>query len=148
MIFTLILKSSLVLAKDNEYITDLQLPNINQWTPVLNSTLASLRGGFMLPNGVIVDISFEKQVLQNGIETFNSYFQLPENFVLAANEDLIVTSGLDNTMIQSVIQNSLDNQILQTINSINIDIKNLNNVSHAYSKIEFYTQFVLPNTHQ
>ncbi len=144
VIFAVMIKPSLVLATDNGYVSPQGLSNINQWEPVLDSKLAALRGGFVLPNGIIVNISFEKQVFQNGIETFNSYFQSPENLALVKNGEFNIASKLDNSMIQSVIQNNLDNQTLHTINTINIDIENLNKVIHTFSTNELY-QFLLPN---
>ncbi|MFT6927965.1 MAG: hypothetical protein ACJAZP_003612 [Psychromonas sp.] len=142
-------KPGLLLAADNGRFIAQESSNIQQWAdPVSESTLASFRGGFVLPNGLIVNISFEKQIFQNGIETFYSYFQTPENLALVKNGQLNIASELADTIIQSVIQNNLDNQNIQSINNIGIDIKNLNNISNTYSNNVFYTQFVLPNIYQ
>jgi len=146
--FSAMINPNLLLAAENEDVFFQQSSNRNQWHPVSDSKLASLRGGFILPNGVIVNISFDKKVFQNGVETFNSYFQSPENIALVTNGEFNIASELDNDMIQSVIQNNLNNQTVTSINTINVDIQNLNNLRHAFGVNEFYTQFVLPNTAQ
>ncbi|MGB5446349.1 MAG: hypothetical protein WBM99_12690 [Psychromonas sp.] len=145
---TLMVNPSL-LAADDEHFFAQESSNMQQWVdPVSELSLDSSRGGFTLPNGMIVNISFEKQIFQNGIETFYSYFQTPENLALVKNGQLNIASELADTIIQSVIQNNIDNQSIQSINNIGIDIKNLNNISNTYSNNEFYTQFVLPNIYQ
>ena len=145
----LMVNPSLLLAADDGHFFTQESSNMLQWAdPVSELTLGSSRGGFTLPNGMIVDISFEKQIFQNGIETFYSYFQTPESLSLVKNGDLNIASELADTITQTVIQNNLDNQILQTINTIDVDIKNLNSIRQAYSKSDFYTQFVLPNIYQ
>jgi len=147
----LMVNPSLLLAADDGHFFTQESSNMLQWAdPVSELTLGSSRGGFTLPNGMIVDISFEKQIFQNGIETFYSYFQTPENISLVNNGEL--NNGeldvLEDTILQTVIQNNLDNQTLHTINTIDVEIKNLNDISQTYSKSDFYTQFVLPNIAQ
>jgi len=146
--FAVLITPNLLLAAEKEDVFFQQSSNRDQWDPVSDSKLAASRGGFVLPNGIIVNISFDKKVFQNGVETFNSYFQSPENTALVKNGEFNIASKLDDAMIQSVIQNNLDNQTVTTINTINVDIQNLNNISHTFGVNEFYTQFVLPNTPQ
>jgi len=146
--FSVMVTPNLLLAAEYEHFLIQQSSNREQWYPVSDAKLAAARGGFVLPNGIIVNISFDKKVFQNGVETFSSYFQSPEHINLITNGKFNIASELDGAMIQSVIQNNLNNQTLTTINTINVDIQNLNNITHTFGVNEFYTQFVLPNTPQ
>lgn len=138
------IKPCIVSATDN--VHDLcRASKEDQWFQVGDSKLASLRGGFVLPNGIVVDISFEKRIFQNGVMTFSSYFESPENFSLVNDGEFNIARDLNDSILQSVIQNNIDDQTLTTINTINVGIKNLNNANHALSAGEFYTQYVLPN---
>lgn len=119
--------------------------NENNWRKVTDDKLASLRGGFVLPNGIVVDISFEKRVFQNGVMTFSSYFETAENVALIKNGEFNQAAFVYEGILQSVIQNNLDDQTLKTINTINIGIKNLNNTEFYLSNSELYNQFLLPN---
>mgnify|MGYP003114294492 CR=1 FL=1 len=118
---------------------------IEKWHKVSDTHLAYSRGGFILPNGVIVDISFEKLLFRNGEETASSYFSTPDNQYLI-NDGKLNIPGLSDDLFQSIIQNDLDNQTLQTINNINIDIKNLNNINLTPSASQFYNLHSLPIT--
>jgi hypothetical protein len=144
LLITLIIRQGFALAADNAQDFN-QSSNENQWYHVSDSQLASLRGGFILPNGVVVDISFEKRIFQNDVLTFSSYFESPENFALLNNGEFNIAADLDDSILHSVIQNNLDDQTLTTINTINVGIKNLNNDDLTLSSSEFYTQHVLPN---
>lgn len=120
----------------------------NLWTPVTNDQLDSLRGGFILPNGITVDISIEKQVFTNGIETYSSFFKTPDNHLLVKEGQLNFSSTIGNSLLSSVIQNDLDNQTIRALNTINIDIKHLNNVTLNLSNRELYSQYILNNRYQ
>lgn len=137
MSFILIMGSGLGSATSREDIAFEQYLDTKKWLKVSDTKLAYSRGGFILPNGVIVDISFEQRIFRNGEETANSYFQTPSNLNLVKNGELNIP-GLSNTLFQSIIQNDLDNQTLQTVNNINIDIKNLNNINLTPSNDQFY----------
>jgi hypothetical protein len=144
LLVTLMMKPYIVLATDN--VQDFyESSNKNQWYPVSKNELASLRGGFVLPNGIVVDISFDKRIFQNGVMTFSSYFESPANMSLANNGEFNLVADLTDSILQSVIQNNLDDQTLTTINTINVGIKNLNTADLTLSSSEFYTQYVLPN---
>lgn len=114
-----------------------QTVDSDKWSKVSDSQLAYSRGGFILPNGVIVNISFEKRIFQNGEEIASSYFKTPNSRNIVQNGKLNVP-GLSSSLFQSIIQNDLDNQTLQTINNINIDIKNLNNINLTPNNNQFY----------
>ena len=141
--FIIIIGSGLVSATSRDNIAFEQSLDTEKWLKVSNTRLAYSRGGFILPNGVIVDISFEKLMFRNGEETSSSYFQTPNNQDLVKNGKLNIPE-LSTTLFQSVVQNDLDNQTLQTINNINIDIKNLNNINSIPSNSQFYNLHSLP----
>ena len=117
------------------------------WNPVTNAHLDSVRGGFILPNGITIDISIEKQVFTNGVETFYSFFQTSENHLLVKNDQLNLSSTTSGSLLNSLIQNNLDNQTIRAFNSINIDIKHLNNIGLKLSSSELYIQYILPNSY-
>lgn len=117
------------------------------WLPVSNAKLENNRGGFILPNGIIVDINIDKQILTNGIETFSYNYQSPDNQFLMQNGQLNISSTPDGSSLTSIIQNSLDNQVISAINTINIDIRNLNSTNHQISSSDYYSLYVLPNLH-
>ncbi|MFT7007749.1 MAG: hypothetical protein ACJAXJ_002286 [Colwellia sp.] len=137
--FIIMVGSGSATSRDN--IAFEQPVDTEKWLQVSDTILAYSRGGFILPNGVIVDISFEKRIFRNGEETSSSYFETPSNLNLVKNGKLNIP-GVSNTLFQSIVQNDLDNQTLQTINNINIDIKNLNN-NLTPSNNQFYNLHAL-----
>lgn len=143
MLVVLVTMSGVALAVSSED-GDFEPPSeTEEWHKVSDSHLAYTRGGFILPNGVVVDISFEKLLFRNGEETASSYFETADNQYLV-NDGKLNIPGLSNELFQSVIQNDLDNQTLQTINNINIDIKNLNNINLSPNASQFYNLHSLP----
>ncbi len=133
--------SSNVLADENE----LYKSRINkEWQKASNAELDSIRGGFTLPNGIVIDFSFEKVIYRNGVEIFSSIFELPTNIPLIKNGDLNIAKDITNAMINSVIQNNLDNQVIRTVNTVNIDISHLKNINFNISNIETFRNIILP----
>lgn len=103
---------------------------IDSWSRASDSELEKQRGGFLLPNGVMIDISIEKVISLNGIETFSSYFQFPgNNYFLLQNGDGNIMTDSNNSALASVVQNNLDDQIIKTMNTINLEISNLQNIN-------------------
>ena len=137
LIFLLIF-SSQVSADGNEF-------NKNRfstkWQRASDAELDSLRGGFSLGNGVIIDISFEKIIFKNGVKSFSSFFEFPKNIPLVQNGALNFATDFSNT-INSIIQNNLDNQVIRTVNTINIDVSNLKNL--GIKGIDSSRSFILP----
>jgi len=119
----------------------------NSWLAVSSAELDASRGGFILPNGIIVDISINKYILTNGTETYSYNYQSPVNQLLVQGGRLNLSSKLTNSPLTTIIQNSLDNQIISAINTINIDIRNLNSVNHNISSSDYFSLYVLPNLH-
>tara|TARA_R110002073_G_scaffold159066_1_gene314321 strand:- start:1415 stop:1903 length:489 start_codon:yes stop_codon:yes gene_type:complete len=115
----------------------------DDWVRATDRELALQRGGFVLPNGVNINLSLEKTIFLNGVETFSSFFQLPENFSLLQNGNQNLTSDLGGSTLSSVIQNNLDNQAIKTINEFNIEVSNLQNLDLKGSQV--FTDLILPN---
>lgn len=136
------------LAIEPKFDVEANTTSMNEWSAVPDITLDALRAGFVLSNGVVVNISFDKRVFINDIEQSNSFFETPKNVPLVKNGELNISSDFSDSVFQSVIQNTLDNQVLKTIHTINIDIKNLSNARNALNNSDFYNQYFLPGTHQ
>ncbi len=99
----------------------------DNWARATDDELAQQRGGFVLPNGMIIDISLERVFFLNGVETVTSYFQFGENGVLLQNgSEHMAPDSIGS--FSSVIQNSLDDQAIKAINEFNIEIGGLQNV--------------------
>ena len=94
-----------------------QQPVMNEWMPVSDKSLASLRGGFVLDNGLIVDIQVNKQLLINGEQV--SGFTYTTTDTLA--EDVAAMMG---NQLNPIVQNQLNDQILSSITNIDISISN------------------------
>lgn len=116
----------------------------NRWPMASDSELDQQRGGFLLPNGVNIDFSIEKVIYLNGVETFSSFFQLPENVSLLQNGVGDLAPDLANSALSSVIQNNLDNQFIRTVNEINLEISNIQNMGLNDGSRVFNDQIV-PN---
>ncbi|HRQ05176.1 MAG TPA: hypothetical protein PK580_04350 [Nitrosomonas halophila] len=117
----------------------------NNWERATDDELDELRGGFILPNGVRIDLNLEKIVLLNGNELFSSYFQAPKDTLLLQNgiQNLVADSVITPSM-GSFIQNTLDNQQIRTITEINIEISNLKNAEIINSDHRVFTDFIMP----
>lgn len=105
--------------------------------------LAQQRGGFTLPNGMVVNISLERLIFLNGIETASSFIQFPIDGVLIQNGSGNLGQDLVGSVIGSIIQNSLDNQSIKSINELNIEISNLQNLDLRSSTV--ITDLIMPN---
>lgn len=93
-----------------------------------------------------INISIEKITYLNGVETFNSFFQFPENGSLLQNGIGNLALDVAGPALGSVIQNNLDNQLIKTINEINLEISNLQNLDLNHSS-RVFTDFIMPNMH-
>lgn len=114
-------------------------------SPVSDEELADLRGGFVLPNGINIDFSIEKIVAINGVVTFASTFDLPENISLAQNGLGNVAPELTGPILGSVVQNNLDDQMISTLNTINIALSNIKNAFSSVDRAAFLSELAVPN---
>lgn len=120
--------------------------NIHEhWIKATDEELAQQRGGFVLPNGVNIDISLERIIVLNGIETRSSLLQLSDD------NTLLLQSGTENMVpdtiggaLGTVIQNSLDDQVIKAINEINIELSNLQDANLADSHTPIHFESMLP----
>ncbi len=118
----------------------------NQYSQLMRATdaeLAQQRGGFTLPNGMVVNISLERLIFLNGIETASSFIQFPVDGVLIQNGSGNLGQDLVGSVIGSIIQNSLDDQSIKSINELNIEISNLQNLDLKSSTV--ITDLIMPN---
>lgn len=115
------------------------------WMRATDDELAQLRGGFVLPNGMIVNFSLERMILANDTQIFSSFFQLPEHALLLQQGHNNFAPDSMGSALGMVIQNSLDDQVIKTLNEINIEIGNLHSLglNNNHSSIES----VLSNLH-
>ncbi|SFG25184.1 hypothetical protein [Neptunomonas qingdaonensis] len=116
----------------------------SNWQTVSDEELDTLRGGFTLPSGLVVDFRFDRRIYQNGIEAFYTYFELPQNTALSRGVSSDLAANFNNMLLNSVTQNSLDNQIIRTINTINIDISNIKNANFDANHSAFFRDVVSP----
>lgn len=101
-----------------------------------DAELQEARGGFVLPNGVMIDLSWTRSIAINGIERYASAFNLPENFSLARLLPSPIGNNPNNIAIleslapnMSFIRNTLDNQIISSLTNINITVSQLRSLN-------------------
>ena len=112
------------------------------WQCVDDELLDKSRAGFVLSNGVVVDISFEQAIFINEMEKASAFFETPENLALVTNGEFNVSSAnFQDSLIQSVIQNTLDNQTIRTINNININIQNIHLAQESLKNSAIYNLY-------
>lgn len=136
--------SPYLFAADSPEQIELKQQASNDWKRISDEELDTLRGGFSLPSGLIVDFSFDKRIYQNGIEAFYTYFELPQNFALSRGAGSDMASNFTSMLLNSVTQNSLDNQVIKTINTVNIDISNIKNINYDSNRSAFFRNLVGP----
>lgn len=117
-------------------------PGFEGLTPVSNQELGAMRGGFVLPNGMVLDFQLRFRTLVNHVE---------ENFEVFTDEspELEGNTGVINTVtiepgdsdpditievvptteitgVMNVIQNNVSGIIIQNQNSLTVDLSNVN----------------------
>src|SRR5690606_36352995 len=97
--------------------------------------LDELRGGFMLDNGMVIDLSLATSVFINGEERFSDRFVLANDFSIDQLRGAVVNNGPNNLGLSgagmsnmSLIQNTMDNQIITMMRSIDITISNIKSI--------------------
>lgn len=118
----------------------------DNWERASDDELDKLRGGFVLPNGIIIDFSLERITSLNGSVVSSSFFQLPENAALLQNGSLNQSPALAGAGLGSVIQNNVDNQIIRSVTAINIAVSNLKNSALNSGGMAF-NNLIQPNIH-
>lgn len=112
------------------------IDSFSGWTAAADTELDELRGGFMLDNGMVVDLSFATSVLINGQEQFSDRFVLASDFSIDQLRGAVVNNGPNNFVMSdaamnnmTIIQNTLDNQLITMMRSIDITISNVKNMT-------------------
>lgn len=105
--------------------------------------LSQQRGGFTLPNGMVVNISLERLIFLNGIETASSFIQFPIEGTLIQSGGGNLGQDLSGLALGSIIQNSLDDQVIRSINEVSIEISNLQNMDLKPGV--FINDLIMPN---
>jgi hypothetical protein len=114
---------------------------------VSDDELDTLRGGFMLANGMNVEFSIDKVITLNGQVAFTSSFTLPDGVPLFQNGLNNISPFLNASPIGSIIQNNLDSQTISTINTINLQLSHINH-PHLNIGATLFTDIVLPNVYK
>lgn len=104
----------------------------DNWAPVAEDTLDEMRAGFVLDNGLIVDIQLSKQIFVNGAPQAHTTFD-------SMDTRLAAFAGND---VNTLLQNTLNNQVLSTLTEIDISVSNLAPVQqHLSQTVMFETLF-------
>ncbi|PLW81870.1 hypothetical protein CWI75_14105 [Kineobactrum sediminis] len=107
--------------------------------------LDGLRGGFVLPNGITVNISINQDVFRNGIRTHTSYFELPETFLSIRSNQLASANPVSGDAIGSITQNALNNQLIEIMRIVDIELLNVTNSGLDISGQRLFNQFIEGN---
>jgi hypothetical protein len=129
-----------------QVLADETVLRFGHWERASDDELDQLRGGFVFPNGIIIDFSLERVTSLNGSVVSSSFFQLPENAALLQNGSLNQSPALAGDGLSSIIQNNLDNQIIRTVTEINIAVSNLKNSALNNGGMVF-NDLIQPNIH-
>ena len=106
------------------------------WNAVSDASLASLRAGFVLDNGLVVDIQLSKRLFINAEQVSDTLF-----FSSSESGDLL----LSETSLSGFLQNSMDNQVLSSITQLDIAVSNLTPVQqHLSQELLYETLFFAP----
>ena len=106
------------------------------WNAVSDASLASLRAGFVLNNGLVVDIQLSKRLFINAEQVSDTLF-----FSSSDSGDLLIS----DTSLSGFLQNTMDNQVLSSITQLDIAVSNLAPVQQHLSQELFYeTLFFTP----
>lgn len=109
-----------------------------------DAELAASRGGFVLDNGTVINISIDKRVYQNGVETFSSYFESPQELVSLRSGSADIGTEFVDSLLNSIIQNTMDNQLIETISKIDIELRNPAAITQDLSGAAIFSQFIEP----
>ena len=119
---------------------------LDNWERASDSELDQLRGGFMLPNGVIVDFSLARTTTINNVEVSASYYQLPGNVLIVQNGVAQNQPGsYALSPLGTVIQNRLDNVTISNVAQMNLAISNLKSLASNNNGM-FFNNYIAPNT--
>lgn len=106
------------------------------WAAVENAELDDSRAGFMLDNGIVIDLSFATSVFINGQEQFSDRLVVAKDFSLDQLSRPAVNNGAGNLALSdaglnsmAIIQNTMDNQLITMVRTIDITLSNFKNMN-------------------
>jgi hypothetical protein len=105
------------------------------WQQVSDKVLGELRAGFVLDNGLVVNIRLDKQLFVNGQLVSQAYFDSAE----AMGQQLASFSG---DTLNTVLQNSLNDQVLSSVTQMDISISNLSTLQHNVMHTALYESLI------
>ncbi|HET6782380.1 MAG TPA: hypothetical protein VFH12_00935 [Pseudoxanthomonas sp.] len=119
---------------------DSPLPLGQEWVPVDPARLAEMRGGLMMPSGMVLSFGIERLVYVNGQLVASATLQIPDlgrmtadqaSALAAINEGRVVQIGEGNRIDPGasgnalVIQNTLDGQAISALTTLNVGVGTL-----------------------
>jgi hypothetical protein len=118
-------------------------------TPVADSALDAIRGGFEIPENLHAAFTLERAAYVNGELVAHYGVEIPDvgkmtveqaNALAAAAGTLVIQNGANNTFnlsdlgpASTIIQNSLNDQQLMTLTTISVEVNTLG----AYREMNF-----------
>lgn len=111
-----------------------------EWVPVDPARLAEMRGGLMMPSGMVLSFGIERLVYVNGHLVASANLQIPDlgrmtadqaSALAAINEGRVVQIGEGNRIDSGaggnalVIQNTLDGQTITALTTLNVGVGTL-----------------------
>ncbi len=115
-----------------------------EWERATDDELSALRGGFILPNGIHVDMSLEKFIHLNDTLVHSSSVQAPQNAILQAGVQNLIPDSAAMPQLSTFIQNNLDSQYIEAVTKINIEVSNLKGAMANGSNHRIFTEFLAP----
>jgi len=109
-----------------------------------DAELAASRGGFVLDSGTVINISIDRRVYQNGVETFSSYFESPQELAALRPNSADIGAEFVDSLLNSIIQNTRDNQLIETISKIDIELRNPAAITQDVTGAAIFSQFLEP----
>ena len=111
-----------------------------EWVPMDPARLAEMRGGLMMPSGLMLSFGIERLVYVNGQLVASANLQIPDlgrmtadqaSALAAINEGRVVQIGEGNRIDPGaggnalVIQNTLDGQTITALTTLNVGVGTL-----------------------
>lgn len=116
-----------------------------EWERASDEELAMLRGGFILPNGLHIDMSLEKFIHLNDVLVHTSSVQYPgDGVVLQVGAQNIVSGSSVVPVPSTFVQNTLDSQHIEALTKINIEVSNMKGVTANGENSGIFTNFLAP----
>jgi hypothetical protein len=128
--------------------TDSPQPFGQEWVPVDPARLADMRGGLMMPSGMVLSFGIERLVYVNGQLVASASLQIPDlgrmtadqaSALAAINEGRVVQIGEGNRIDPGangnalVIQNTLDGQAITALTTLNVGVDTLGTLQEINS---------------